>query len=258
MNHRLIQENRNYWTQRAPGYSEVNREELATEQHDRWQKTLTGCIAQRFPHKRPGEISVLEVGTGPGFFAILLAEAGYRVTAIDLTPSMLEAARENAGALEEDIEFYEMNAQALDFEDGLFDVVVSRNVTWNLPEPERGYAEWARVLKPGGVIINFDANWYRYLIDDDARAAYARDRSNSRDGAMGDFNVGEDFDRMEEIARHMPLTRIERPAWDVQVLNRLSLDADADVRVWERTWTDQEKVNFASTPMFMVCGYKEA
>ena len=56
----------------------------------------------------------------------------------------------------------------------------------------------------------------------------------------------------------MPLTRIERPAWDVQVLNRLSLDADADVRVWERTWTDQEKVNFASTPMFMVCGYKEA
>ena len=258
MNHRLIQENRNYWTRRAPGYSEVNREELATEQHDRWQRTLTGCIAQRFPHKRPGEISVLEVGTGPGFFAILLAEAGYRVTAIDLTPSMLEAARENAGALESRIEFIEMNAQALDFEDGLFDVVVSRNVTWNLPEPERGYAEWARVLRHGGLIINFDANWYRYLIDDDAREAYARDRNNSLDGAMGDFNVGEGFDRMEEIARHMPLTRVQRPEWDVQVLNRLRLGADADVRVWERTWTDREKVNFASTPMFMVCGYKEA
>ena len=66
-------------------------------------------------------------------------------------------------------------ADALDFEDGLFDVVVSRNVTWNLPEPERGYAEWARVLRPGGLIINFDANWYRYLIDDSAPAVLLHD-----------------------------------------------------------------------------------
>ena len=76
MSKAIIRENRAYWTQRAQGYSEVNREELATGQRDVWKHTLVERISRRFPDRRPGDIRVLEVGTGPGFFAILLAEAG--------------------------------------------------------------------------------------------------------------------------------------------------------------------------------------
>lgn len=257
MNTAIIQENRAYWTDRAPGYSAVNREELATDQRRLWSRMLVRRISARFPGRAPGTLTVLEVGTGPGFFAILLAEAGYRVTAIDLTPTMLEHARRNAGQLRERIDFMEMNAQALEFADGQFDVILSRNVTWNLPDPEEAYAEWARVLKPGGLLLNFDANWYRYLFDDEARAAYDRDRRNSAGAGVEDLNVGEGFDRMEDIARRVPLSRVRRPEWDVALLRRLGLQAEADAGVWRKVWSRQEKLNLASTPMFMVCGYKE-
>ena len=199
---------------------------------------------------------MLEVGTGPGFFAILLCELGYDVTAIDLTPAMLKEAKKNAGALADGIRWMEMNAEALDFADGSFDVVVSRNLTWNLPHPEQAYAEWVRVLKPGGLLLNFDANWYSYLFNDDARQAYDRDRVNSAEQGVGDQNVGENFDMMEDIARRMPLSSIRRPAWDLQQLRALGLNAEADETVWQRVWSEEEKLNFASTPMFLVDGKK--
>jgi ubiquinone/menaquinone biosynthesis C-methylase UbiE len=249
-------ENRTYWTHRVPSYSEVNREELATRQHVVWKQVLTEQISARFPDRIPEQICILEVGTGPGFFAILLAEAGYRVTAIDLTPSMLDEARRNAGKLCDCIDFREMNAQNLAFNKASFDVIVSRNVTWNLPEPDLAYAEWVRVLKPGGMLMNFDANWYHYLFDDEARDAYEQDRENSADEGLADLNVGDNFDRMEQIARQIPLSKANRPVWDVETLMNLGLSVEADTRIWERVWSHQEKINFASTPMFLVRGEK--
>ena len=256
MNQSILKESKAYWTWRAPSYSEVNREELATEQHEVWKQVLTERISTRFPDRIPDQIHVLEVGTGPGFFAILLAEAGYRVTAIDLTPYMLDEARHNAGQLCGRIDFLEMNAQDLEFDDEFFDVILSRNVTWNLPEPEQAYAEWVRVLKPGGMLMTFDANWYAYLFDGEAQAAYARDRENSVEEGLADYNVGDNFDRMEQLARRMSITRATRPAWDIETLMYLGLSVEVDTRIWERVWSHQEKVNFASTPLFLVCGEK--
>ena len=46
-----------------------------------------------------------------------------------------------------------MDAQALEFEDESFDVIISRNLTWNLEKPWQAYREWYRVLKPGGHIM---------------------------------------------------------------------------------------------------------
>ena len=258
MNDSIMKENKAYWTWRAPSYSEVNQEELATKQRKVWKQVLTEQISARFPGRTPDQIHILEIGTGPGFFAILLAEAGYRVTAIDLTPSMLDEARGNAGALRHRIEFMEMNAQALEFGDERFDVILSRNVTWNLPEPEKAYAEWVRVLKPGGLLLTFDANWYAYLYDDAAQTAWQKDREISREEELKDYNVGDNFDHMEEIARRLPLTNTKRPAWDIEMLMKLGVSAQADPGIWKRVWSHQEKVNFASTPLFMVCGCKAA
>ena len=225
---------------------------MATDQRQRWSSCLRDEITRHFPDRATHELRVLEIGTGPGFFAILLCELGYDVTAIDLTPAMLKEAKKNAGLLAGEIHWIEMNAEALDFADGSFDVVVSRNLTWNLPHPERAYAEWARVLKPGGLLLNFDANWYAYLFDEAAQAAYDRDRANSAEQGVGDQNLGENFDTMENIARRMPLSNIRRPAWDLKRLRALGLDAEADETVWQRVWSKEEKLNFASTPLFLV------
>ena len=246
------EENIHYWTGRTPGYSGVNQEELATGQRVVWRSLIAERIHARFPGKAPEEIKLLDVGTGPGFFAIILTELGYSVTAVDYTAAMLEAAKRNAGALAEKITFLQMNAEALSFPEGSFDVLVTRNLTWNLHHPEKAYAQWTRVLKPGGLLLNFDANWYSYLHDEDARKGHLRDRENVARSDVGDENAGTDVAAMEAIALQAPLSARRRPEWDIAVLGGLGMEVQADRSIWTRVWTREERINNASTPMFLV------
>ena len=94
-----------------------------------------------------------------------------------------------------------MDAQNLEFENNQFDVVISRNLTWNLENPVQAYKEWFRVLKTGGIILNFDANWYGYLYDEEKRMAYEKDRENVERRQLDDHYLCTDIDRMEEIAK---------------------------------------------------------
>ncbi len=252
----IINSNRNYWTGRASSYAALNRAELLSDQKEKWQDFLCERIASHFPDRLPGDLAVLDAGTGPGFLAIILADAGYPVTAIDLTPAMLSTAKNNAGELADSIRFMEMNAQELSFADNCFDVIVTRNLTWDLPDPERFYHQLCRVLRPGGILINFDANWYRYLYDENALIGYEEDRENSANARIPDKNIVAGADVMEEIARQVPLSNILRPAWDLKILNRLGMQATADEHIYARLWTDEEKINFHSTPLFVITAIK--
>lgn len=253
----LKEENQIYWTNRAPGYSEVNQVELNTPQREIWEETLLEQLQRAFPGRAMEELNVLDVGTGPGFFAIILTELGCRVTAVDYTPAMLAEARRNAGALAERIRFAEMDAAHLLFDAGSFDAIFTRNLTWNLPEPEAAYAEWLRVLKPGGLLVNFDANWYTHLYNPSARAAYDADRRHTELAQIKDEYACTDIDAMEGIARRVPLSRILRPEWDLNCLRSLgAVDPVADGHIWERVWSREEKINFRATPMFMVSARK--
>ena len=140
----LLQEIESYWTTRTDGYSEVNQKELAGMQKAAWLKVLT----EHFPQKEKKDLRILDIGTGPGFFPTILSEAGYEIDAADYTPGMLEKAKENVGKYVDHVRFWREDAQNLDFENETFDVIISRNLTWNLEEPARAYAEWMRVLKP--------------------------------------------------------------------------------------------------------------
>lgn len=245
----LFEENMVYWTQRTEGYSKINEEELKTDQKAHWLAVLLEML----PKDRK-DCKVLDIGTGPGFFAIILAEAGFSVTAVDCTASMLEQAKINAGIYEDRIDWVLSDAQALPFDKETFDAVVSRNLTWNLPCPADAYGEWLRVLKKGGVLLNFDANWYRFLYDEEERQGYEADRKRVLDLQMEDHYTCTDTDAMENIAKKMPLSRLLRPQWDIDVLQKQNVSrARVDLDVWERVWSETEKINYGSTPMFSVC-----
>ena len=238
-----------YWGNRAEGYSEYNREELAG---DKWQDWITE-IKKQLPKKEKSEIRILDIGTGPGFFSIILAEAGYSVMAVDYTEAMLEEAKKNAGALAKKITYRQMDAQHLDFADETFDAVVSRNLTWNLEDPAQAYKEWMRVLKKGGVLLNYDANWYHHLFDAEKRAEYEKDREMVTESGLEDHYTCTDIDTMEEIARQVPLSRIGRPQWDQNVLEKLGAEhITVDAEVWKQVWSEVEKVNYHSTRMLSI------
>lgn len=193
----------------------------------------------------------------PRFFAIILAEAGYQVTAVDATASMLAEAKRNSGALSETIDFRLMDAQELTFEDSSFDVVLSRNLTWVLEKPEQTYLNWQNVLRPGGLLLNFDANWYNYLHDDALKQCYEQDRRNVSIQQIDDHYLGTDIDAMEAIALRVPLTGVQRPEWDLHALNKIKMrSVTSDNSVWQRVWSPVEKINYASTPMFMIAAVK--
>lgn len=93
---------------------------------------------------------LLEVGCGIGVDSIQLAKCGFQVTAVDLTESALQVAKEFAAVRHVDIDFRLGNAERLEFADGEFDAVYSFGVLHHTPDIERSVAEVRRVLRPGG------------------------------------------------------------------------------------------------------------
>ena len=83
----LQQQITGYWTRRSGDFAAQRRRELAGEKHAQWLAELNRYIPAG------GGWNILDLGTGSGFFALLLAAQGHTVTGIDLTPAMIEEAR---------------------------------------------------------------------------------------------------------------------------------------------------------------------
>ena len=97
-------------------------------------------------------LGVLDVGCGTGVVAITAARMGARVAGVDLTPQLLERARENSRIAELEIDWREADAEELPFPDSQFDIVLSQFAHMFAPRPEVAVSEMLRVLKPGGTI----------------------------------------------------------------------------------------------------------
>ncbi len=97
----------------------------------------------------PGN-DLLDVATGTGNVALRAARSGARVTAADLTPELLAAARRRVGA--ERVTWVEADALELPFEPASFDLVTSSFGVMFAPDHARAAAELVRVCRPGGRI----------------------------------------------------------------------------------------------------------
>jgi SAM-dependent methyltransferase len=116
-----------------------------------WLTTPAAFKLVRFAGVQAGQ-KLLDVGCGTGVVAVTAARLGAAVTGLDLTPALLEKARQNAEMAGVSIEFHEGDIEALPFKDATFDMVLSQFGHIFAPRPSIAVSEMLRVLRPGGRI----------------------------------------------------------------------------------------------------------
>lgn len=152
-NYDLKEEIRAYWSARSDTFDNSPGHLIRTEREfDAYERLL---------RRHAGEIvggDVLDVASGTGEVTRLLRRLGCSVTGIDLSPNMVERCRAKH-ASDPDVRIIEGDTERLTLPDGEFDGIVCRNLIWTLTDPEAAFAEWFRVLHPGGIAIAFEGNW---------------------------------------------------------------------------------------------------
>ena len=233
-----------YWTQRAHDFNTVRRNELRDAISRRW----LDAMAAQLPAGRA--LDVLDAGTGTGYFAILLAKAGHRASGIDLTPAMLAEAEATAAAEGVAVRFARMDAQATDFPDGSFDAVVTRNLTWTLPDPAKAYREWFRLLRPGGVLLNFDAAYAENVRNRNQRKSWVTERD-----VYGHIGITPALsEENAEITLSMPASAHARPAWDMDLARAAGFaGVGVDEAAGKRILQDKD---LADAPLFLLWACK--
>jgi len=103
--------------------------------------------------------AVLDMGCGTGSLSVVMAELGYAVTGVDLSPAMVAQARAKAEAAGHMIVLQVMNAAQPGLPPGQFDAVVCRHLLWALPEPADVLGRWVGLLRPGGRLVLVEGRW---------------------------------------------------------------------------------------------------
>lgn len=205
-----------YWDERSNKFNNIRIQELNSSNYIAWQ-TL---IQEHLPSHT--NLNIIDIGTGTGFFAILLARMGHTVIGIDSSAKMIEYAKNNAAYYGCNIKFYKMNAQAPTFNDATFDLVISRNLTWTLPDAKKAYEEWFRILRTNGILMNFDSDYGKTCFS----------KNNDRN------NIHKALDQKlllecNSIKNKLSISTHIRPEWDLSILQKIGFHHcmhDKDIR----------------------------
>ncbi|WP_417725287.1 class I SAM-dependent methyltransferase [Salipiger sp.] len=141
---------REYWSDRAatfdqdPGHRIAEGAELSAWE-DLFRRHLGPAEGRR----------LLDLASGTGEIARLTRGLGFHVTGLDWSERMLDRARSKLP----DVTFLQADAERTMLPDACMDVIVTRHLVWTLVDPQAAFAEWHRVLVPGGRILVVDGDF---------------------------------------------------------------------------------------------------
>ena len=178
------QDNKSYYDEFSDWYE--------NERHDGYHRLIDDLqVDLLWPHIQNQE--VLEVGCGTGLLLERIAEGARRAQGIDISPGMLELARQRGLSVDEG------SATALPYEDESFDVVYSFKVLAHVRDIETAVAECRRVVKPGGWLFLefYNPQSVRYLVK--RLAGPQKISASTRESA-----VYTRWDRPQDVQSYMP------------------------------------------------------
>lgn len=105
----------------------------------------------KYIKKDNSQVSLLDLGCGPGVFSRLLAEKGFKVYGVDYSGEMIKVAKERSEG--KGIDFQAGDAYNLPFKEKSFDAVICLGIFQNLEDPNKALKEINRVLKIGGAAV---------------------------------------------------------------------------------------------------------
>ncbi|MED4954807.1 class I SAM-dependent methyltransferase [Paenibacillus macerans] len=248
--HKLAGQYRDYWDKGAAVYDEIINTEFATDTYDQWNAILSHLLSGK------QNLKILDVGTGPGFFAVLLSRMGHRVTAIDSSPEMVARAKQNAQKYNCNIQI--METDIIEYNtDETFDIIISRNVTWFLYNPVAAYQNWHRMLNGGGQVIIFDANWNLFLSNPQEAELFSKAKEEAMEQGYLPYREEKDIEEGDQLALTLPLTYVRRPGWDSEMLKFIGF---TKIQIHEgfdaEFYSPGEKILNRHRPMFAIVAEK--
>ncbi len=145
------------WDREAPGFDAAPDHGLA-DPHVRaaWRDLLLGALPE--PPAR-----VADIGCGTGTLALLLAEQGFAVEALDFSPAMVRLATAKVSTasapVRQRVTVREGDAVDPGLAPASVDVVLSRHVLWALADPVVVVGRWVAALRPGGRLVLVEGSW---------------------------------------------------------------------------------------------------
>ena len=142
---------RDYWSDRAATFDDDPGHKISDgAERDAWRALFTRHLGAANGR------ALLDLASGTGEIALLCRDLGFRVTGLDWSEPMLDRARAKAGPT---IEFLQADAERTMLPAASQDVIVTRHLVWTLVDPASAFAEWFRVLKPGGSLMIIDGDF---------------------------------------------------------------------------------------------------
>lgn len=152
-NRDLRDEIRDYWSDRAATFDLDPGHKIA----DGAERAVWKGLFRRHLGEADGR-RLLDLASGTGEIAMLSHELGYRVTGLDWAEPMLHRARAKAAAAGADVTFLQADAERTMLPPASQDVIVTRHLVWTLVDPAAAFAEWFRLLAPGGQLLIIDGD----------------------------------------------------------------------------------------------------
>lgn len=144
---------REFWNQHAATFDEEPDHGL---RDPAVRNAWASLVAEHLPTP---PANVTDIGCGTGSLSLLLAEAGYSVHGIDLSPRMIDRAREKAAAAGVAATFEQGDASAPDLDPSASDVVLARHILWAIPDPRTALSKWVGLLRPQGLLVLIEGRW---------------------------------------------------------------------------------------------------